>query len=338
MPQLVGYGVYLPRYRIAVSEIHAAWGRSGGGRGGRGEKAVVPPDEDPLTLGVKAARAALAQAGVEGRHLSAVLAASTSTGYAEGALAAPLAYHLGAEGDVFVGDFGLSSRSVTAAMRAAMDALASGQGKHAFALAVAAERLIAEPGSSYELSYSGGAGALLLASQGGFAEVVGFASHTSGFVGRSRREGRSHGLVDERFMMQQFLAHVQGSVERLLKAIEIPPEEFAHVVVQAPEGRWAVRALKKLGLPAEKLVSTFPQLGYAGCASLLIDLARALDQAAPGELLLVVSYGPGGSDALALRVTKSPPKADVEAQLQRKELVSYPVYLRYQGLLGEERR
>ena len=332
MPQLVGYGVCLPRYRIAISEIHAAWGRSGG----RGEKAVVPPDEDPLTLGVKAAQAALAQAGVRGEHLSAVLAASTSTGYVEGALAAPLAYHLGAEGDVLVGDFGLSSRSVAAAIQAAMDALASGRGEHG--LVVAAEKLIAEPGSSYELSHSGGAGALLFSSQEGFAEVVGFASHTSGFVGRSRREGRFHGLVDERFVMRQFLAHTQEAVERLLSVAGITLDEVTRLVVQAPEGRWAARALKKLGIPSEKLVSTFPQLGYAGCASLLIDLAWAFDQSEPGDLVVAVSFGPGGSDALALRVRKPPPRAGVEAQLQRKELVSYPVYLRYQGLLGGERR
>lgn len=331
MPQLVGYGVCLPRYRILISEIQAAWGRSGG----RGEKAVVPADEDPLTMAVKAARTALAQYGVEGRQLSAVLAASTSSGYAEGALAAPIAFHLGAEGDVFVGDFGLSARSVTAAIRAALDSLVSGRGE--YALVVAAERLTAEPGSSYELSCSGGAGALLLSSQRGFADVVGLASHTTGFVGRCRREGGFHGLVDERFVMQQFLAHTQGAVERLVHVTGLAPEEITHIVVQAPEGRWAARALKKLGVPTERLVSTFPQLGYAGCASLLIDLGHALERSQPGDVVVAVSFGPGGSDALALRVVEPPPKAEVEAQLQRKELVSYPVYLRYQGLLGGER-
>jgi hydroxymethylglutaryl-CoA synthase len=331
MPQLVGYGVYLPRYRIALSEIQAAWGRSGG----RGEKTVVPPDEDPLTLGVKAAQAALAQAGVDGQHLNAVLAASTSTGYVEGALAASLAYHLGSEGDVFVADFGLSARAITAAIRAGLAALSEPEG---YAVVVAAEDLTAEPGSSYELSCSGGAGALLFSHRGGFAEVVGFASHTSGFVGRFRREGRFHGPVDDRFVMQQFLAHTRQAVERLRRATDIPLEEVAHVVLQAPEGRWASRAMKQLGLPADKLISTFPQVGYAGCASLLIDLAWALERSGPGDLVLAVSFGPGGSDALALRVIRTPPAAGVAAQLETKELVRYPTYLRYHGLLGGERR
>lgn len=335
MAQLLGYGIYVPRYRVALSQIDAAWGRPEG----RGEKAVVPPDEDVLTLSVKAATSALRQANVEGERLEAIYTASTSADYMEGALAAQVAHHLGAVGNVVVGDFGLSTRSVTTAIRACSDALAAGFAE--YGLVVAGEKLVAEPGSSYERSYSGGAGALLFSfsqEQEGFAEVVGFASQTSGFVGRSRREGHSHGLVDERFVMQQFLAHTQQAVECLLKATGVALEEFAHVVVQAPEGRWAARAMKKLGMPTEKLVSTFPQLGYAGCASLLIDLAQALEKAAPDEWILVVSYGPGGSDALALQVIQPPPKANVEAQIQRKELVSYPVYLRYQGLLGGERR
>lgn len=335
MAQLLGYGVYVPRSRVALCEIDAAWGRPQG----RGEKAVVPPDEDVLTLSVKAATSALRQANVEGERLGTIYAASTSADYVEGALAAPVAHHLGAGGNVLVGDFGLSTRSVTTAIRACLHALAAGVAE--YGLVVAGEKLIAEPGSSYERSYGGGAGALLFSSSpegAGFAEVVGFASHTSGFVGRSRREGRSHGSVDERFVRRQFLAHTRRAVEGLVRATGVALEEVAQVVVQAPEGRWAAQALKELGIPSEKLVSTFPQLGYAGCASLLIDLAWALDQAAPGGLLVAVSYGPGGSDALMLRVTESPPKAHVEAQIQRKELVSYPVYLRYQGLLGGERR
>jgi len=327
MPQLLGYGIWVPRYRIAAEEIDAAWGRPAG----RGEKAVVPPDEDALTLAIKAADSALRQASLEGSALRAIYCASTSTGYAEGAFAAQLAHHLGAEGDVLAGDFGLSARAVTAAIRACLDALGSVE----YGLVAAGEKLIAEPGSLYELSYGGGGGALLFSqTHAGFAEVVGFASHTSGFVGRFRREGEFHGPVDERFVMGRFLEYTQRVVERLIDVMGITLDEFDLIVLQAPEGRWSARALKKLGVPAEKLVSTFPQLGYAGCASFLIDLALALERAKAGQLLLAVSYGPGGSDALALKISKAPPGAGVEAKLQDKKLVSYPVYLRYHGLIG----
>jgi len=322
--QIVGYGIYLPRQRIALEEINRAWGRGGG----RGEKAVAPSDEDAFTLGLKAAKAALEQAEVEGRKLGVVYFVSTSTGYGEGAFAAQMSHHLGAEGDVIVGDFGLSARSVTVAMRACMDSLAAGYGE--YGLVVAAEKFSAEPGSTYELSLSCGAGALIF-SQGraGFAEVLSFASHTSGFIGRFRREGEFHGLVDERFHMQQFLSHVEGAVRRLSGE----KASFDHVILQAPEGRWGMRLMKRLGLPAEKLISTFAQIGYAGSASLLIDLASAFERASPEQRILAASYGPGGSDALTIRIVSAPPKAGAQDLIRNKELVSYPTYLRYHGLL-----
>jgi 3-oxoacyl-[acyl-carrier-protein] synthase-3 len=328
MAKLVGYGICVPCYRVAAAEINGAWGRPGG----RGEKAVAPPDEDPLTLGVKAAKAALEQAGIEGSQLDLVYFASISTGYSEGAFAAQLAHHLGAEGDLLAGDLGLSTRSVTAALRACMDAVDAGRAR--YGLVVAGERLIAKPGSSYELSYGAGAGALLISNEG-FAAIEGFTSHTSGFVGRFRREGADHGITDERFVMKHgFLEHTGKAVEGLLNVLDVTPEAFDHIVLHAPEGRWGVRALKVLGLPRERLVSTFAHIGYAGCASLLIDLALAFERAEPGQRILAASYGPGGSDAVALQIHVSPLKAEVEDQLEEKELVSYVEYLRYCGLLG----
>jgi 3-hydroxy-3-methylglutaryl CoA synthase len=328
MPQLMGYGVHIPRQRIALSEINGAWGRPGG----RGEKAVTPPDEDPLTLGAKAAQAALEQAGIEGSQLDLVYFAGISTGYSEGAFAAQLAYVLGAEGEVLAGDLGLSTRSVTAALRACMDAVDAGRAN--YGLIVAGERLIAKPGSSYELSYGVGAGAIVISNEG-FAAIEGFTSHTSGFVGRFRREGADHGITDERFVMVHgFLEHTGKAVERLLDILNTTPDAFDHVVLHAPEGRWGARALKALGLPRDRLVSTFAQVGYAGCASLLIDLALAWERAESGQRILAASYGPGGSDAVALQIQGSPPKAGVEDQIEEKELVSYTEYLRYCGLLG----
>jgi len=331
MANIHGYGVHIPRYRITQAEINRAWGRPGG----RGEKAVAPPDEDAFTLGVKAARRALAQADLKGESLGAIYFASTSTGYAENAFAAQLASICAAEGDVSAVDFTLSSRATAAALQACVNALNAGRIE--YGLVVAGEKLSAEPGSSYELSYGAGAGAILIG-RTGFVTIEGIASHTSGFVGRFRPEGEAHGLVDERFVMEHgFLAHTREAVSRLLNVMGVTLDEFDAVVLQAPDARWGMRALKKLGLSSERLISTLPQVGYVGCASLLIDLALAFEQAKEGQLLLIVSYGPGGSDALALRISHIPPKAGVEAQIEEKELISYPVYLRYHGLLGGRR-
>ncbi len=333
MASIAGFGGYLPRYRIKAEEIQRAWGRSGG----RGEKGVVARDEDVLTMGVKAAQAALAQANLDGPKLGAIYFASVSSGYAENALAAQLAHFLGASPHVTVADLGLSTRSVTSALEVCVDAIVSGRIE--CGLVVASDKLVAKPGSDYELSYGAGAGAVVLG-QEGFARIESFASCTSGFVGRSRAEGGFHGPVDERFVMQHgFLEHVQGAVEQLANAMGMAWGEFERVVLQVPEFRWGTRALEKLKIDGKKLISTFGQLGYAGCASFLIDLALALERAQEGQRILAISYGPGGSDALALRIEKAIHGANgplsVEGQLAQKEYLSYARYLLYVGLWGD---
>src|SRR6266508_818296 len=78
---IVGYGVYIPRYRIAAREIARIWTD---GKGGVpvDAKSVPGPDEDTITMAIEAARSALARAGVSAAQLSAVWVGSESHPYA----------------------------------------------------------------------------------------------------------------------------------------------------------------------------------------------------------------------------------------------------------------
>ncbi len=62
MAGIVGYGVYIPSYRIKVEEIARVWGDDPQAIS-RGlviqEKSVPAPDEDTATISVEAARNAL---------------------------------------------------------------------------------------------------------------------------------------------------------------------------------------------------------------------------------------------------------------------------------------
>ncbi len=331
MTEIIGYGVYIPYYRIKLEEINQAWNRPGG----RGEKTVLSPDEDVVTMGLKAAQEALTYASISGKQLGAVYACSISSGYFENTVAGQIAYALGAEGNVTVADYALSTRSVTTALQAGVDAIASG--RILYALIVASDKLIAKPGSDLEMLSAAGAGALVLGKEAGLARIEKIVSYSSGFVGRFRVEGGFPALDDERFVMKHgFLEHVSKAAKALAEAISMAPKDYDHIVLQAPDSRWNSRALPKLGLAPEKLISTASQIGYAGCASLLIDLAAALDQAKVGEKILAVSYGPGGSDAVALGVQTPPQKhaKSVIEQMAQKDYVNYATYLSYNKLLG----
>src|SRR5919206_4585190 len=61
---IVGYGAYVPRFRIAGSEIARVW--NGGGAGPVDQKSVAGPDEDTITMTIEAGRNALRRAPLYG--------------------------------------------------------------------------------------------------------------------------------------------------------------------------------------------------------------------------------------------------------------------------------
>ncbi|MCS6936436.1 MAG: hypothetical protein NZ610_04305 [Candidatus Bipolaricaulota bacterium] len=326
---VVGYGAAIPRKRISLAEINRAWGRAGG----RGERAVAASDEDVVTLSVTAARRALAHAKIPPTELGAIYACSVSLGYGEHTLAGSVALALGAEGPVTLCDLGLSTRSVTSAIQCCVDAIRSG--RIVYGLVVAGDVLPAKPGSESELSSGAGAAALVLGSGPGVAELEGFGSHAEGFIGRYRPEGDFPQMDDERFVFQQGVAvHVAHALRRLLERTGLKTDAFARAVFGAPEPRWGARVAPKLGL-SERVFTLSGEIGSAGCAMLLLDLIGALEQSQPNEKILVISWGPGGSDALALTVReRSLSLPTVAEQVAHKELITYPEYLRAMRLLG----
>ncbi|MHA1939844.1 MAG: hydroxymethylglutaryl-CoA synthase, partial [Candidatus Thorarchaeota archaeon] len=81
MVGIVGYGVYVPRYRITPEEIASVWGEDGPklAKGlGVFEKSVPGPDEDVATISVEAARNAVKQGGIDPTDIGAVYVGSES--------------------------------------------------------------------------------------------------------------------------------------------------------------------------------------------------------------------------------------------------------------------
>ena len=76
MNGLVSYGTYLPYWRLERSAIAAALGTPPG----HGTRAVASYDEDTTTMGVEAARVALA-AAPEGVEVGQLLFASSNPAY-----------------------------------------------------------------------------------------------------------------------------------------------------------------------------------------------------------------------------------------------------------------
>ena len=84
------------------------------------------------------------------------------------------------------------------------------------------------------------------------------------------------------------------------------PADYDYVIFHQPNPKFPTRALRELGFTKEQWATGLlvGEIGntYAGAA--LIGLAAVLDEAKPGNRILMVSYGSGaGSDAFDLLMT-----------------------------------
>src|SRR5512139_4136122 len=78
---ILGYGAYVPRYRLPAKEIARIWTDGAGGLPIK-EKAVPGLDEDVATMSIEAARNAMLRAGIHPEDVRAVWVGSESHPYA----------------------------------------------------------------------------------------------------------------------------------------------------------------------------------------------------------------------------------------------------------------
>ncbi|MFB6143525.1 MAG: hypothetical protein ABEJ30_09320 [Halorientalis sp.] len=316
-----GHGGYVPRYRVDRDAVASQHGGSASG-----ESAVPARDENHVTMASEAAGNALARADVAGEDLDAVFAASVSDPFAEHGIAAHVAYRLGATGDVRTADLRATPRAATDALTTARTFVQATDGA---ALVVAADVLPAEPDHDDVATAGAGAGAVVLrpAAADPAATVEGVGQATTGFVERHRRHGEAAVAGDEKFEATHgFDPAVESAIERARDGVEEAPDRG---VVGAANRRAAAGALGEFD--AEQ-VSTFDRVGDAGAASVLVDFAHLLETADADESALVVAYGAGGADALALSTGPGVGAAgarSVETYLDASEQVSYARHLEY---------
>ena len=130
---IIGYGAYVPRYRLPAKEIARIWGA-----GDEGlpviEKAVAGLDEDVITMAVEAARNALKRAEIDPLQLRAVWVGSESHPYAVKPSGTIVAEAIGASVNIQAGDWEFACKAGSEAMVAAMAMVGSGMGKYALAI------------------------------------------------------------------------------------------------------------------------------------------------------------------------------------------------------------
>src|SRR5215203_6448108 len=130
---IVGYGAYVPRYRLPAKEVARVWT---GGKGGLPikEKAVAGLDEDVITMSIEAARNALLRAQIDPTEIRAVWVGSESHPYAVKPTSTIVAESIGAVPNTQAADWEFACKAGTEALVAAMGFVGSGMAHYAMSI------------------------------------------------------------------------------------------------------------------------------------------------------------------------------------------------------------
>jgi hydroxymethylglutaryl-CoA synthase len=337
---IVGYGAYVPRYRLPGSEVSRVW--SGGyGDSPIREKAVPGLDEDTVTIAIEAARNALARAGgLEPSRIGAVWVGSESHPYAVKPTGTILAETIGAVPHTLSGDWEFACKAGTEAFQAAIGIVGSGMVE--YALAAGADTAQGRPGDALEYTAGAGGSAFILGEEGGASDVLvviegslSYVTDTPDFWRRARQNYPEHGA---RFTGEPaYFKHTLAAASELMETLGTTAADYTYAVFHQPNPKFPLKAGKQLGFNREQLLPGLlvNEIGNTYAGSSLTGLTVILDMAQPGDRILLVSFGSGaGSDAFSLRTTQALPARQQRAPLTRTYVdrrveIDYATYARY---------
>ncbi len=333
---IVGYGAYIPVYRIKDQEIARVWGRS---RWPIEEKSVPGIDEDSLTMAVEASKNAIKRAEIDPKEIGAIYVGSESPPYAVKPSATVIAEAIGAVPRALAIDMEFACRAGTTAMQSVIGLVASGMIK--YGLAIGTDTAQGRPSDELEFTAAAGAAAFIIGlAENSLAKVEATYSYITDTPDFWRREGERYPRHTYRFTgVPAYFKHVIGAAKGLMEEEGLRPSDFDYVVFHQPNVKFPLRVAKMLGFTEDKVKAGLLAhvIGNTYAAASLIGLAAVLDRAKPGERILVVSFGSGaGSDALSLMVTdlidrKRVLAPTVEQYVKRRIYVDYSLYVRYRG-------
>jgi hydroxymethylglutaryl-CoA synthase len=324
---ILSYGAYVPQFRLDRKLIGEALRASAG----RGTRSVAGHDEDTTTMGVAAARQALAAiGGADG--IGSVWFASTEPPYLEKTNANAIHAAVAAPASAAAYD-------VIGAVRSGVGALRAALAQPGPSLVVLSDMRTGLPGGPDESNGGDGAAALVVGTGDVLCELVAASSQSAEFLDRWRdpRDDAAKSWED-RFGEQILLPLAQDALDAALDAAGITLADVDHLVVSGSHDRAAKAVRKRLGAKVKAVVDDqAATVGNTGAAQLALLLTDALDGAEPGQVVVALNIA-DGADAFVFRCTaalaawrdrRTTPTATTVA-------VSYPTFLLWRKQLHRE--
>ncbi|GAA5819462.1 MAG: hydroxymethylglutaryl-CoA synthase [Methanobrevibacter sp. CfCl-M3] len=343
MAGIVGYGVYIPSYRIKVEEIAKVWGDDSNAIS-KGlivnEKSVPGPDEDTATIAVEASRNALRRSKINPKDIGAIYVGSESHPYAVKPTATIVSEAIEAAPDMTAADLEFACKAGTAGMQIAIGLVDSNMVK--YGLAIGADTSQGAPGDALEYTASAGGAAYIVGKEDTLADFDFTCSFTTDTPDFYRREGQPYPSHGGRFTGEPaFFKHVQGAANRLFEETGTTAKDYDYGVFHQPNGKFYLKVGKILGFNNEQIKDGLltPNIGNTYSGATPLGLASILDKAQGGDKILAVSYGSGsGSDAFAITVNDEiDERRDLAPKTEdfvgNKIHVDYSTYAKYKGKL-----
>ncbi len=303
MAGICSYSGYVPRYRLKRSLLFAAmgWMNAGNIANARGEKTVANFDEDSITMAVAAGMDALA--AMDPSTIGGVYFASTTMPFKERLNAGIISVALGVNDQVVTADFSGGLRAGTTALLSALDCVVSKRVNSV--LVASADCRLGKPGSPQEMIFGDAAAAVVVGSENVIAEfkdaftiTYDFGDHYRGDTSVFDNQWEDRWIRDIGF--EHFL---NEAVNGLLNKTGLKMDDFAKVIYPChyPAARKNIN--KALGISPEMEQNNLQaEIGESGVPHSLVMLAKALEDAKPGDKIMLISYG-SGCEALYFEVT-----------------------------------
>ncbi len=321
---ITSYGAYIPLHRLGPET--KGWGFPF-------EKAVGYYDEDSLTMAVAAALDCIG--GGDRNTIDGFYFASTTAPYKEKLIATTAAIACDLRNDILTADFANSLRAGTTALKMALDTVKADSANNLLVTVADCGRL-GRPRDSFDQNNGDGAAAFLIGEGEVIAAIEACDSVSNEMLDVWRLDsGRYVCSWEDRFVMDEgYFRVLSDAINSFLKKQDLAQKDIGKFVFNAPDRRRHAEMAKRLGFaPAQVQDPLLGKMGNTGAAFGPMLLVASLEDARPGDTILVAAYG-NGVDILLLKVTGSIGKVSGRRGIKRNlalklTIPDYETYLSY---------
>jgi 3-hydroxy-3-methylglutaryl CoA synthase/NAD(P)-dependent dehydrogenase (short-subunit alcohol dehydrogenase family)/putative sterol carrier protein len=338
---ITSFGAYIPRLRLERMAIfnHMGWFAPAIMMVAQGERSMCNWDEDAVTMAVAAARDCLK--GKDKTVLEGLYLASTSLPFSDRQNAGIVATALNLPSNILTSDFTASQKAGSTALLTALETIKGGERNNI--LVTATDRRETKTAYFYEMWYGDGAAAFTVGDTDVIAEFKGSYTVSYDFVDHYHGGDKQFDYVwEERWARDEGYGKIiPEAVNGLMDKLNITMDDVDRLIYPCVFKAEHKNIAKKLGADPKKVMDNMHEVcGETGTAHSLLMLARALEEAAPGDRILMAGFGQG-CNAICFVVTDAiknlSPRNGVAGTLANKETTqNYTRWLKFRNLIEPE--